>query len=211
MQFVTEYVIIIDEYRNIYNNELQNGYNMKILTCCFFGHRNTTLTKELYEELKRIIEDLIVNENVQTFLFGSRSDFDFTCHKIVTELKNKYPFIIRKCYTCRNETCILESERGYWEEVYSHIRKEKVTLLGVEEEVEHKTKYTSGRASYVERNKAMINNSDYCIFYYDESYKPEMRKYSKTRIDYYQPKSGTKLAYNYAKQKRKIILNLVKL
>ncbi len=182
-----------------------------IKICSFFGHRNTTLTNELYEELKRIIDDLIVNKNVQIFLFGSRSDFDFVCHKIVTELKEKYPFIIRKCYTCKNETCILESERTYWEEIYSHFKKEKISLLGVEEEVEHKTKYTSGKASYIERNQAMINDSDYCIFFYNENYKPEIRKYSKQMIGYYQPKSGTKLAYNYAKQKRKIIINLVNL
>ena len=81
-------------------------------------------------------------------------------------------------------------------------------MLGVEEEFEHKTKYTSGRASYVERNQAMINDGDYFIFYYDENYQPEMRKYSKRSIGYYQPKSGTSLAYDYAKQKKKIIINI---
>lgn len=113
---------------------------------------------------------MIVNHNVLTFLFGSRSDFDYLCHLVVTELKEKYPNIIRKCYTCRSETCTLESERAHREEVYSYFRKEKVSLLGVEEEIEHKTKYTSGRVSYLERNQAMINDSDYCIFYYDENY-----------------------------------------
>ena len=75
-------------------------------------------------------------------------------------------------------------------------------LLGVEEEFEHKNKYTSGRASYVERNQAMIDNSDYCVFYYDEVYEPQIQKYSKKSCGFYQPKSGTKLAYNYAKQKK---------
>ena len=56
----------------------------------------------------------------------------------------------------------------------------------------------------------MINDSDYCIFYYDENYQPKMRKYSKRSIDYYQPKSGTKPAFNYAKQIKKIILNIKK-
>ena len=177
--------------------------------CSFFGHRTIKITKELKEKAKKVIEDLIVNHNVLTFLFGSRSDFDHLCHLVVTELKEKYPNITRKCYTCRSETCTLESERAHWEEIYSHFRKEKVTLLGVEEEVEHKTKYTSGRAGYVERNQAMINDSDYCIFYYDENYQPEMRKYSKRSIGYYQPKSGTALAYAYAKQKKKIILNVL--
>lgn len=177
--------------------------------CSFFGHRNVVVTEELKEKVKDIIEDLIVNQSVFIFLFGSRSNFDYLCHLVVTELKERYPEIKRISYTCRSETCTLESERAHWEEIYSHFRKEKVTLLGVEEEVEHKTKYTSGRASYVERNQAMINDSDYCVFYYEENYQPEMRKYSKRSIGYYQPKSGTAVAYTYAKQKKKIIINVM--
>ena len=182
---------------------------MDIKFCSFFGHRKIYITEDLKQKVKVILEDLIVNHNVLIFLFGSRSDFDYLCHLVVTELKEKYPNIIRKCYTYRSETCTLESERSYWEEIYSHFRKEKVTLLGVEEEIEHKTKYTAGRASYIERNQAMINVSDYCIFYYDENYQPEIRKYSKRSIGYYQPKSGTALAYAYAKQKKKLIVNVI--
>ena len=54
----------------------------------------------------------------------------------------------------------------------------------------------------------MINDSDYCVFYYDENYQPEMSKYSKRSIGYYQPKSGTALAYAYAQQKKKIVINI---
>lgn len=175
--------------------------------CCFVGHRNAILTDFQYDKLKSVIEYLIVNHNVKAFLFGSRSNFDTLCHNVVTDIKTKYPFIVRKSYTCRSETCILESEREYWEEVYGRLGK-KVSLLAVEEEVEHKTKYTSNKASYVERNQAMINDSDYCIFYYDDNYKPKMRKSSNRGVGYYQPKSGTKIAYDYAKQKRKVVINL---
>ena len=49
----------------------------------------------------------------------------------------------------------------------------------MEEEVEHKTKYTAGKASYIERNFAMIDDSDYCIFYYDNNYKPNMNSKKK--------------------------------
>lgn len=176
--------------------------------CCFFGHRETEITEELKEKLKEVIEDLIVNHNVITFLFGSRSKFDNLCHLVVTELKEKYSNIKRIAYTCRSESCILESEKLEWEKIYSCFFNKKTYLLGVEEEFEHKNKYVSGRASYVERNQSMINHSDYCIFYYDENYKPKMRKRAKRDISYYQPKSGTQLAYNYAKQKRKILINL---
>ena len=49
------------------------------------------MKNKLYES----IENLIVNENVDTFLFGSKSQFDDLCHKVVTELKEKYPHIKR--------------------------------------------------------------------------------------------------------------------
>ena len=177
-------------------------------TCCFIGHRNAKLNESQLEILKNIIEDSIVNKNVQIFLFGSRSTFDSICHSIVTDLKEKYPYIQRRCYTCRHETCTLESEKEYWENVYSEWCQKGIHLLGVEEEVEHKTKWTSGKASYVERNQAMIDDSDICVFYYDENYKPEERKYSKRCVCTYQPNSGTQLAYKYAKQKKKEIINV---
>jgi len=50
----------------------------------FFGHRNVVVAEELKEKLKAIIENLIVNHNVLTFLFGSRSNFDYLCHLVVT-------------------------------------------------------------------------------------------------------------------------------
>ena len=185
-----------------------NKIVMKEKAVCFIGHRNTKLNESQLEILKNIIEDSIVNKNVQIFLFGSRSDFDCICHSIVTDLKEKYPYIQRRCYTCRHETCTLESEREYWEKLYSEWRKREVHLLGVEEEVKHKTKWTSGKASYVERNQAMIDDSDICVFYYDENYKPQERMYSKRCRTTYQPNSGTALAYNYAKHKRKDIMNV---
>ena len=64
--------------------------------CCFFGHRKIDETEELKNNLCGIIENLIVNENVDTFLFGSKSQFDDFCHKTVTELKEKYTYCITK-------------------------------------------------------------------------------------------------------------------
>ena len=75
---------------------------------------------------------------LRIFNFGSRSDFDALCHFIVTDLKEKYNDIQRHAYTCRSETCTLESEREYWEKIYSHFEKRPVTLLGVEEEMLNK-------------------------------------------------------------------------
>ena len=153
------------------------------------------------------IEDLIVNHYVSTFLFGSKSEFDTLCHSIVADLKCKYPFIKRVAYTCCGEGCVLESEKKHREEIFYQLHNQKINLLSVDEEYEHKSKYTSGKASYVERNRAMINDSDYCLFYFDKTYQPSKRKHSKREISYYQPKSGTYLAYLYAIQKKKKIIN----
>ena len=150
--------------------------------CSFFGHRKIKASEELKELVKSVVEDLIVNHNVQTFLFGSRSEFDNLCHSVVSELREKYSNIKRIAYTCKSEVCILESEREKWQEIYSHFHKEKVYLLAVEEEYEHKTKYDSGKASYVVRNQAMIIDSDFCVFYYDHNYQPTMRKCSKKKF-----------------------------
>lgn len=55
----------------------------------------------------------------------------------------------------------------------------------------------------MERNADMIDKSDVCIFYYDENYLPPRRKNAKRAIADYQPKSGTKIAYDYAQTKKK--------
>ncbi len=177
-------------------------------TCSFFGHRKIEKTEELKSRLKSVLINLIEIEKVEIFLFGSRSDFNSLCHEIVTALKEMYPHIQRHAYTCRSETCTLEKERSSWEEIYSGFEKYSQTLLGIEEEVEHKTKWTSGKAQYVERNQAMIDDSDFCVFYYNETYKPPLRKPCRSALSTYQPKSGTKLAYEHAKQKKKKIVNL---
>ena len=178
-------------------------------TCSFFGHRKIQITNELKMKLYNLVEDLIVKQNVSVFLFGSRSNFDELCHLVVSELKEKYPNIKRIAYTCKNETCILESERKKIEKAYFYIKKQPVRLLGYEEEFEHNTKYTAGKASYIKRNQAMINASDFCVFYYDKNYKPEKIKLSKNSVLYVQPNSGTAISYTYAKKKKKTIINLI--
>jgi len=43
-------------------------------TCCFFGHREITDTLELRRRITDTIESLIVDKNIDTFLFGSRKN-----------------------------------------------------------------------------------------------------------------------------------------
>ncbi|MGN0822486.1 MAG: hypothetical protein ACI4NG_01805 [Candidatus Gallimonas sp.] len=177
-------------------------------TCCFIGHRKIDITIEMKKNLTNLIEKLIKRNNVLNFIFGSRSEFDDLCYAVVTELKNKYKNIRRIAYTCKSEYCILENEREYFEKLCSTLSNKKRKLSGYEEEYEHDTKYVANKASYIERNQAMIDNSDYCIFYYNEDDQPLQRNYSENNQTRYQSNSGTKIAYRYAKKKNKRIINI---
>ena len=110
---------------------------VKHKSCSFFGHRKIDITYDLKQKVKNCIEELIINYNVDKFLFGSNSNFNDLCHLVVTELKEKYPTLRRKCYTCKSEVCTLESERKKYEKTYSSVLKKEICLLGFEEEVEH--------------------------------------------------------------------------
>ena len=127
-------------------------------TCCFFGHRKINETTELKNNLCGIIENLIVNEKVEIFLFGSKSEFDDLCHKIVTELKEKYPHI----------------KRIHVRSAYQHIPDWYEDSLLKHYECTYFPEYmeNAGKASYVERNQEMIIHSKFCVVYYDENYLP---------------------------------------
>ena len=56
-------------------------------TCCFFGHRAFVETEESNIKLYDTIEKLITNENVDTFLFGSKSQFNDFCLALDYALK----------------------------------------------------------------------------------------------------------------------------
>lgn len=154
---------------------------MKTSTCSFFGHRTINVTAELKENLNRIIENLIIENNVDTFLFGSKSQFDTLCYEQVTELKEKHPHI-KRIYVRAEFAQISEKYKNYLLEDY--------------EDTYHSPKAIgAGKAVYVERNFDMINKSNFCIIYYQSNYSPKNRK------------SGTGLALSYAiKRNKKIIL-----
>ena len=118
---------------------------MKHYTACFFGHRKIDETDELKINLYGIIENLIVNEKVDTFLFGSKSEFDSLCLKTVTELKEKYPHI----------------KQIYVRSAFQHIPDwyEQSLLKHYEDTYFPEHMENAGRASYVERNQQMIKHS----------------------------------------------------
>ena len=179
--------------------------------CCFIGHRTVSITDDLIANLRNTIRRLIADEGVKYFLFGSRSEFDDLCHSIVTSLQDEYPHIVRVAYTRRSEYAVKAEEKEKMECSWASVLKTEVKLKDYDAEVQSDRVYSAGKASYVERNQEMIDASDYCIFYYNEDYLPPKRKRSTRDISSYQPKSGTRLAYEYALQKskngEKVIIN----
>ena len=175
----------------------------KEVRCSFIGHRTVENSEIIISILKDKIVALIEQEGVNTFLFGSRSEYDDLCHSVVTELREVYPFISRVAYTCRSEAATMEYEREDDERAFSKLMGKEIHLKGFESEVEFAKKYEAGRASYIERNQAMIDDSNFCIFYFNESYSPRGAG-----------RSGTRLAYDYAKrvEKRKqsqlVVINI---
>ena len=157
--------------------------------CCFIGHRNVKKTTELKEKLVNTIRWLITEKGVDKFLFGSKSNLDDFCQEVVKELKDEFPYI-KRVYLRTAYPELGEPYLGY-------------ILRDFEDTYVPKGVENAGVARYVERNQAMINASDYCIFYYNPDYQPPRRKYSKRSVGDYQPKSGTQLAFDYANQRKR--------
>ena len=122
---------------------------------CFIGHKKIQNANELIPLLKTTIIELI-SKGATTFLFGSKSQFNDLSWEVVTWLKVEYPFIkrvyVRSAFQYINELYenhLLE----YYEETYFPPKLEN-----------------AGKYSYVERNYELIDNSTFCVFYYDENY-----------------------------------------
>ena len=156
---------------------------MKENTCCFFGHRKINQTDALKSNLYEIIEKLITKQNVDTFLFGSKSQFNDLCLELVTDLKEKHPHI-KRIYVRAEYPYINDDYKKYLLEKYEDTYFPERAL-------------NSGRAVYVERNFEMIDKSRFCIVYYDEQIAPTKRK------------SGTKIALDYALKQECQIINVI--
>ena len=146
-------------------------------TCCFFGHRKINDSKELREKIIKAVERLIEEEKVDTFLFGSKSEFDSLCLEIVSKIKEKYQHI-KRVYVRAEFQIIDDNYRKYLLNFYDDTYfPEKVV--------------GAGKASYVKRNYEMVEKSKFCIIYYCSNI---------------EGKSGTKIAKEYAEKKGREII-----
>lgn len=164
-------------------------------SCSFFGHRDTPQTEELKQKVRETVERLIVEEGVDIFLFGSRSKFDELCHIVVTETKEKYSHIRRIAYLCKHETACLAGKGRDEQRRIKEFAGRNVYVREFEDIKKSDRVDSAGRASYVERNQWMIDDSDFVIVYYN------LNKAHNNAGE------GTSLAKKYADIKKKIVIN----
>ncbi|MBQ3055362.1 MAG: hypothetical protein IJC88_04585 [Oscillospiraceae bacterium] len=150
--------------------------------CCVFGHRKIEVTEELRARVRCAVRRLVVDEGVDTILFGSKSRFDDLCHEVVSEERSAFPHL-KRVYVRAEFPYLTKQYTEYLLESY----EETYFPQGLER---------AGHAVYVERNFEMIRRSQFCLIYYDPLYSPRGRK------------SGTKIAYDYAKKQEREIINL---
>lgn len=151
-------------------------------TCCFIGHRKISVDNRFYCALTSEILNLI-NQGITTFYFGSKSDFNDICLKIVTKFKQDYPNLTR---------IFVRAEYEYIDKDY-----ENYLLKRYDSTYFSQLAHNAGRLVYIKRNQELIDNSDVCIFYFDKNYKISHNR-----------SSGTEIAYNYANRKKKRIINI---
>lgn len=151
---------------------------MDNFVCSFFGHSDVEITDELTEKTTKEIEQVIV-EGCRTFYFGGYSDFDSLCYTIVTHIKEQKPELdLKRIYCVSQERYLRKKVRYFNRDDYDDV----VYLMPA---------FEGWYKSIYYRNCAMIDNSDYVIFYCEEK-----------------PESGAYKAYKYAVKAKKKIVNL---
>ena len=159
-------------------------------TCSFFGHRDCKLSSDDIIRLRDTIEKLIIKHNVKEFLFGRESNFDRLSFNICLDIKMDFPEISLVYVRAKNEY----PNKDFVDKI----------LELYDDTYFPKSVHNAGKYCYIKRNIDMIDNSDYCIFYYldrDYSFSKDFFTHKQTKT-----KSGTKIALEYAKKKSKEII-----
>ncbi len=173
------------------------------MTCCFIGHRKIEDKEMVAQKVREVVEGLIIQNRVRIFHFGSRSQFDDICHAVVTEFQRLYPEIVRVNYNVKSEYVVKKGEKeGIAKEIDKWLEK-KSSINDFEKSKISDRVFNAGKASYVERNEEMIDDSEYCVFFYKENYIVQSDEKDKPMGN-----SGTKRAYCYAVKKKKKIINI---
>lgn len=106
-------------------------------SCCFIGHRDCNLEKEIFNSIKKLISD-----GVTQFYSGGMGDFDKKCEKAVKELGGKIIFVPY------NTKQIKPSDELWYDEIIN-INGEKAYA----------------KFDIPKRNKWLVDNCNICLCY----------------------------------------------
>jgi len=162
--------------------------------CCIIGHRKIENIDKIKEKVEQVYIQLIEEEGVTRFLFGSNGQFNDLAFDMLKKLRG------RKIYDVNMVNYLRKGEIGWThvdEEAYYRVGEKPPVKRFYDEIVEDDRVMDVGvRRSYVVRNQKMIDDSDICLFYYDRDYEVATGSNSCTRM-----------AYEYAvSQNKKIII-----
>ena len=143
--------------------------------CSIFGHREFKVDNEFLSILQNCIENLIQNENVDVFIFGSKSMIYIYCWHIIEKLKQKYPFVKTIVVNCFGEL-------------------KNNSIMRFDETINFKN--SSNKYLYIERNHFMIDMSDMVLFYFNPCYSPKTKTRSGTHLAYNYALKNNKKIYN---------------
>ncbi len=117
------------------------------MTCTFFGHKDTPEKEK--EQLRKVLLNLIIENNVDIFYVGNNGNFDFMVQNILDKLKNEYPirYYIVLAYMPTAENNF--SEHTILPETIENVPK---------------------RFAISYRNNRMIEQSDYVVTYVRRSF-----------------------------------------
>ena len=153
---------------------------MKDITICFTGHRNFAHDiEELRKRLMAIIEDLY-NQGYSQFCAGGALGFDTLASQCVLRLKQEKKDVKLKIFVPH-----LNQSSGFSDEdkiIYEEILRDADEII--------LTSRNYYRGCYHTRNRAMVDESSFCVAYLNKG------------------SGGTFYTYNYAKRKGLEIINL---
>lgn len=165
------------------------------MICCFIGHRRIENEESVRERVENIIRSLL-DCGTREFIFGDHSEFCDICYEVLSQMITEYSDIVRIHYSTlsknQSESVMRFFVFGYEKTVFA--------------EDYYATRAT--KAIYVIRDRAMIDESDVCVFYYSSEYIPIKKESSKTVKSVKESASGTRIAFEYAVKKNKKIINL---
>lgn len=169
-------------------------------SACFIGNGKVDLI--LKEKIQDIIKNL-VEDGTEIFMFGSKSEFRDVCFDIVTQFKVSNNNIKTVGCPCNGELFYLQKDKYTQEMTIYNTLNKKINVQGFDEI----NQFNNEGLSYFDRNKNMIESSDFCVFYFKKEEHILPSKY-KTRLTKLQSVNEENLVLDYAKKLNKQIISI---